>query len=860
MDLGKLCMQAPWVLILFAVLAAAVVLLALELKRARAREEKEDREIRSILSAMEELYPLAVFADIKRNRVRFIRHHGLREGEDPGISYDDFISVGAEDTPAGEARDRFLSVFCRDAMLKAIEDGKKHLTLDTPHMMQDGQYHWMRCLHIFLNPEKKDGQTLILASVIDREIAERQEQERVNAIQESVIESLATLVESRDINTGSHVRNTRRLVTLIVEKLRETGEVPELLDDKYAQNIIVGSVLHDIGKIFISDVILNKAGKLTPEEFRVVQQHTALGKEIVEQIFAGSLEKDTCDVIRDIVYCHHERWDGRGYPKGLKGEEIPLSARIMAVADVFDALISRRAYKEPMPPEAAFEMIGAEAGAHFDARVARALTAQRDKITEYLSGGTEEQGWEKLSGALGSMVEAIQNRSVMSAFVEDYEVASIVTPDTGKVRLLYLGEHFRRIYGNIFFGKDFHETLLREAEKIVMPEDWPGYKRLLSFSGMKEQLTGRNSLAWNFRIQGEGRSPYHMQLRLIRINYAEEPERFDVLVGIRDVDAEIRQKEESLRAEQMNRDVISGLSDDYEAIFFAELNEDSVRTVRARERFVRHHPGLTDITSYADFVDRAMEQVYAEDREGLKRHLRPTQIRELLSAEESNYYEYRRVIRGELQYYQVKLIRTRQWEEKGAFIIGVHNTDEATRRDMERVHALKQARMDGLTGLLNRITFERDVDEHCLEYTSRGTSMAYLDLDTFKRMNDTLGHAAGDRILEVVAEELTKGLPHGTLIGRMGGDEFAVFFPSGVPEDVSALLRQVQLRTKERFEQMYPDSHVTLSVGGVYCEDPGLDFNDLRLLADREMYKSKLDGRNRHHFRSVTAEDAKKIE
>ena len=232
MNLGKLCMQAPWVPILFAVLAAAVVLLALELKRARAREEKEDREIRSILSAMEELYPLAVFADIKRNRVRFIRHHGLREGEDPGISYDDFISVGAEDTPAGEARDRFLSVFCRDAMLKAIEDGKKHLTLDTPHMMQDGQYHWMRCLHIFLNPEKKDGQTLILASVIDREIAERQEQERVNAIQESVIESLATLVESRDINTGSHVRNTRRLVTLIVEKLRETGEFPELLDDK----------------------------------------------------------------------------------------------------------------------------------------------------------------------------------------------------------------------------------------------------------------------------------------------------------------------------------------------------------------------------------------------------------------------------------------------------------------------------------------------------------------------------------------------------------------------------------------------------------------------------------------------------
>lgn len=143
--------------------------------------------------------------------------------------------------------------------------------------------------------------------------------------------------------------------------------------------------MHDIGKIAVPDHILQKPGRLTPEEFETIKQHACEGGKIVREVLGSIEEKEYVEIASDVAAYHHEKWDGSGYNQGLAGEDIPLSARIMAVADVFDALVSKRCYKEAMPMEEAFDEIERSAGTHFDPRLAEVFLDLRDEITEFLS-------------------------------------------------------------------------------------------------------------------------------------------------------------------------------------------------------------------------------------------------------------------------------------------------------------------------------------------------------------------------------------------------------------------------------------------------------------------------------------------
>ena len=166
--------------------------------------------------------------------------------------------------------------------------------------------------------------------------------EQIARLQNGLILVLADLVESRDKCTGNHVRNTASYAKLIMEKMRETGRHTEELTNSYLYEVESSAPLHDVGKIQIPDALLNKPGKLTDEEFAEMMCHTLRGTEIIDRAI-GMVSDDSTDYLkeaRNLTLYHHERWDGKGYPKGLKGEEIPLSARIMAVADVFDALVA----------------------------------------------------------------------------------------------------------------------------------------------------------------------------------------------------------------------------------------------------------------------------------------------------------------------------------------------------------------------------------------------------------------------------------------------------------------------------------------------------------------------------------------
>ena len=205
----------------------------------------------------------------------------------------------------------------------------------------------------------------------------------ITKMQNGLILVLADMVESRDQCTGDHVRKTAAYVKLIMEHMKKLGIYDGMITDEFCLDVINSAPLHDVGKIQVSDTLLNKPGKLTDEEFEIMKTHTIAGKKIIEQaIDTVGGESGYLSEAKNLAAFHHERWDGKGYPNGLAGEEIPLSARIMAVADVYDALVSQRSYKPPFSFEKAEEIIREGAGTQFDPEVVRAFLDGADEARE----------------------------------------------------------------------------------------------------------------------------------------------------------------------------------------------------------------------------------------------------------------------------------------------------------------------------------------------------------------------------------------------------------------------------------------------------------------------------------------------
>ena len=204
--------------------------------------------------------------------------------------------------------------------------------------------------------------------------------ERVSGMQSGMITFMAEVVENRDDNTGGHIRRTAKYVECIAKELKRKGIYSDILTDRYLNDMVVAAPLHDIGKIHIPDAVLNKPGRLTEEEFEIMKTHTTAGEELLTHAKAELGESGYLNTAVEMAAYHHEWWNGKGYPYGISGAEIPLCARIMAVADVFDALTSKRCYKNAMPLEKAYAIIREESGTHFDPTVVEAFFAAAEYI------------------------------------------------------------------------------------------------------------------------------------------------------------------------------------------------------------------------------------------------------------------------------------------------------------------------------------------------------------------------------------------------------------------------------------------------------------------------------------------------
>jgi putative two-component system response regulator len=207
---------------------------------------------------------------------------------------------------------------------------------------------------------------------------------KIELLQNGIVSVLANLVESRDEITGGHIERTSMYVKILLEAMLEKGVYAEQTLGWDVDMFVSSARMHDIGKIIVSDAILNKPGKLTDEEFALMKKHAAAGEQIIDQI-ATQTKMVNDPFLQNAKLAaghHHEKWNGTGYPRGLKGEEISLQGRIMAVADVYDALVSDRPYKKAFSDEEAANIIAGDSGKHFDPKIAEVFLAVKDKFKE----------------------------------------------------------------------------------------------------------------------------------------------------------------------------------------------------------------------------------------------------------------------------------------------------------------------------------------------------------------------------------------------------------------------------------------------------------------------------------------------
>ncbi len=222
----------------------------------------------------------------------------------------------------------------------------------------------IKMYHLQYELEEKNNQLENIVETQNKTITE---------MQMATIFSLAKLAQSRDDDTGKHLERVQKYCYALSKQLAEKPKFKNVVTDEFIKNIVYASPLHDIGKVGIPDSVLLKPGKFTPEEFEEMKKHTTLGAETLEEVYGKFPKNEFVKMGIDIAKYHHERWDGTGYPEGLKGEEIPLSARIMAIADVYDALSSKRLYKEAYNHKKCMEIMIEGRGTQFDPDLIDAL-------------------------------------------------------------------------------------------------------------------------------------------------------------------------------------------------------------------------------------------------------------------------------------------------------------------------------------------------------------------------------------------------------------------------------------------------------------------------------------------------------
>lgn len=535
------------------------------------------------------------------------------------------------------------------------------------------------------------GKQKALKGLVEEQIYKREKEQSL------MIDILSHAVEFRNGESGKHVVNIRTITDIMLNTLAGMTD-RYYLSPSEIDVITLASSLHDIGKIAIDEKILNKPGRFTDEEFAIMKKHSAFGADMLAQLPNVKTEP-LVQKAYEIARWHHERWDGRGYPDGLKGDEIPISAQIVALADVYDALTSERCYKKAFSHEQAVSMIiNGECGA-FNPLLLEVLNKVADTLKErvhLMSDAKEEHSFDKFSQEIMSTKELSASRRTL-------------------------------------------DLLDRERQK---------YQFITAFS--KEFL-------------------FEIHVNPVAIRFFDE----------------------SVHRLGVKQYILNPLEDD-------EL------------RKCMSDKALRDI---ANLVSKATKDDPIVN------------------------YETDVVMEGSAHRCKIKIMKQYSLEEDYVYSGAVGKMEDITADYRQRAELERAATHDPLTGLLNKAHSAKLMEYYLKNHKKTNYALAFVDLDNFKKINDTYGHQKGDQVILSVTEAMRKNVPAGGLCARVGGDEFVAFWKD------NGKLKQCAKDLFDAINGSFTEGIGSISMGVAQTSVVGRDFATLYKKADIAAYSVKNNGK-----------------
>lgn len=657
-----------------------------------------------------------------------------------------------------------------------------------------------------------------LVRLVEEQVYER---EKTN---NTMINILSHVIEYRNNESGQHILHVRMMTDILLRRLIEITDKYPLTETDISMIASV-SALHDIGKISVPKAILNKPGKLDPEEWEIMKSHAAIGDSMLYDI--GMQQSETLmNLAHEICRWHHERWDGRGYPDGLKGDEIPISAQVVAMADVYDALTSERCYKKSFDHATAIKMItNGECGA-FNPLLIQCLLDVQDQLFENMHTDPRRfdyrQEAKRLSDEMLEQKELTPDNRAQSLLIFEQKKAEFFAEQCGGIQFEF--DHWT----NTVHLKDWNAPV-DQREKSMYLTEWNDVSLLSEkdWIALREKLKATTperpevKMIVQILVNGE----YRWQRLTVKSLWTTKHKEYAGVLGhFKDIQDEMVRRGEDV-LEKCTEDNIAHLLKDLSRVFEVvrlvdpktnenlELDKDGkviTTPIHCYEIWGRNEPCENCISSRS-----------LEGKEWVtKLEMRDRQMYFVLSKHIN--------VNG-----RTCTLEIASHEDEAECTRCGGDNDAPTRSSFMNFYR------DALTGTYRRLyleSFQSNLES--------ADAVAIVDVDLFKQINDTYGHPVGDEALKTIANTIRSGIRGSDTLIRYGGDEFLLIFSKIGEEVFYERLKQLRRAVQETKLPDYPEVKLDVSLGGVYRVHP---LSEAIRQADLRMYENKAKHANGNH-------------
>lgn len=660
-----------------------------------------------------------------------------------------------------------------------------------------------------------------LVRLVEEQVYER---EKTN---NTMINILSHVIEYRNNESGQHILHVRTMTDILLRRLIEITDKYPLTETDISMIASV-SALHDIGKISVPKAILNKPGKLDPEEWEIMKSHAAIGDSMLYDI--GMQQSETLmNLAHEICRWHHERWDGRGYPDGLKGDEIPISAQVVAMADVYDALTSERCYKKSFDHAAAIKMItNGECGA-FNPLLIQCLLDVQDQLFENMHTDPRRfdyrQEAKRLSDEMLEQKELMPNNRAHSLLTFEQKKAEFFAEQCGGIQFEF--DHWT----NTVHLKDWNAPV-DQREKSMYLTEWNDVSLLSEkdWLALREKLKATTperpevKMIVQIPVNGEYR---WQRLTVKSLWTAKHKEYAGVLGHFEDIQDEmVRRGEETLEkcSEYSVSHLLKDLSRVFEVVRLVDPKTNENLELDKGGKVITTPIHCYEIWGRNEPCENCISSRSLEGKEWVtKLEMRDRQMYFVLSKHIN--------VNG-----RTCTLEIASHEDEAECTRCGGDNDAPTRSSFMNFYR------DTLTGTYTRLyleSFQSNLES--------ADAVAIVDVDLFKQINDTYGHPVGDEALKTIANTIRSGIRGSDTLIRYGGDEFLLIFSKIGEEVFYERLKQLRRAVQETKLPDYPEVKLDVSLGGVYRVHP---LSEAIRQADLRMYENKAKHANANHAES----------